>query len=85
MRTYPPVLISASIKQKLTVTIKLRHSLRRHGTPIETEKEAVTSMNNGPSDKSDSNDRMVENSGEDGEHAEVQRFLFCTFMTADFE
>ncbi|KAK0229203.1 hypothetical protein EDD85DRAFT_1026728 [Armillaria nabsnona] len=56
--------------EKLTVTIKLRHSLRSHGTPIETEKEAVTSMNNGPSDKSDSNDRMVENSGEDGEHAE---------------
>ncbi|KAK0493337.1 hypothetical protein EDD18DRAFT_1464853 [Armillaria luteobubalina] len=56
--------------EKLTVTIKLRHSLRSHGTAIETEKESVTSMNNVSSDKSDSNDGMMEMPGEDGEHAE---------------
>ncbi|KAK0473905.1 hypothetical protein IW261DRAFT_660675 [Armillaria novae-zelandiae] len=56
--------------EKLTVTIKLRHSLRSHGTPIETEKEAVSSMNNVSPDKSDSNDRMMEKGSEDGEHVE---------------
>ncbi|KAK0455298.1 uncharacterized protein EV420DRAFT_1555186 [Desarmillaria tabescens] len=63
-------LLSKHPDEKLTVTIKLRHSLRSHGALIETEKGEVASTNDVPSDKGDASDRTMEKSGEDGKTIE---------------